>query len=76
MLGGLAEGDTVVLAGQARLMRADGVAVRVVELNGPDASRDAGRAGGQPAIGASAPGAASAPGGAASIVQPSVARAA
>jgi len=67
MLGGLAEGDTVVLAGQARLMRADGTPVRVVELN---------RAGGPPGNPASAPAAASAPGGAASGVQPSLARAA
>jgi len=62
VLDGLAEGDTVVLAGQARLMRADGTPVRVVDLNRPGA----GRAGGRPDAGASAPGgAASAPGGAA-----------
>ncbi|WP_137733131.1 efflux RND transporter periplasmic adaptor subunit [Pseudaquabacterium pictum] len=59
VLSGLAEGDTVVLAGQARLMRADGTPVRVVDLNRPG-----GRAG-RPGGGASAPaGAGSAPGGA------------
>jgi membrane fusion protein (multidrug efflux system) len=51
VLDGLAEGDTVVLAGQARLMRADGTPVRVVDLN-----RSGGRAGGRPGGGASAPG--------------------
>ena len=62
VLDGLAEGDTAVLAGQARLIRADGTPVRVVDLNRPGA----GRAGGRPDAGASAPGgAASAPGGAA-----------
>jgi len=63
LLSGLAEGDSVVLAGQARLMRADGTAVRVVDLN------RAGRPGGgasAPRGGASAPGAgASAAGGSA-----------
>ena len=59
LLDGVAEGDTVVLAGQARLMRSDGQAVRVVDLNRPGGGR-AGRPGG----GASAPAAAgSAPGG-------------
>jgi len=61
LLSGLAEGDSVVLAGQARLMRADGTPVRVVDLN------RAGRPGGgasAPRGGASAPAAAgSAPGG-------------
>lgn len=50
VLSGLSEGDTVVLAGQARLMRADGTPVRVVDLNRPG-----GRAGGRPGGGASAP---------------------
>ena len=35
LLAGVAEGDAVVLAGQARLMRADGLAVRVVDINRP-----------------------------------------
>ena len=52
VLDGLAEGDTVVLAGQARLMRADGTPVRVVDLNRPGG----GRAGGRPGAAASAPG--------------------
>jgi membrane fusion protein (multidrug efflux system) len=40
ILGGVAEGDTVVTAGQGRLLRGDGLPVRVVEL------ADAGKAGG------------------------------
>jgi membrane fusion protein (multidrug efflux system) len=73
VLSGLAEGDTVVLAGQARLMRADGTPVRVVDLNRPG-----GRAGGRPGGGASAPaGGGSAPGaGAAPGASPAAARAA
>jgi membrane fusion protein (multidrug efflux system) len=55
LLSGLEEGDTVVLAGQARLMRTDGTPVRVVDLN------RAGRPGG---AASGARGAASAPGGA------------
>ena len=35
LLAGVAEGDAVVLAGQARLMRADGLPVRVVDINRP-----------------------------------------
>ena len=33
LLAGVAEGDSVVLAGQARLMRADGLALRPVDVN-------------------------------------------
>ena len=47
LLAGVAEGDAVVLAGQARLMRADGQALRVVDLDRP---------GGRPAAAASRPG--------------------
>jgi membrane fusion protein (multidrug efflux system) len=73
VLEGLAEGDMVVLAGQARLMRADGTPVRVVDLNRPG-----GRAGGRPGGSASAPGGgASVPGsGAAPGAAPGAARAA
>lgn len=46
--GGVDEGDTVVLAGQARLMRADGLPVRLVDISRPGGGR---------------PGAASAPAG-------------
>ena len=35
LLAGVVEGDAVVLAGQARLMRADGLPVRVVDINRP-----------------------------------------
>ena len=56
MLAGLAEGDTVVLAGQAKLMRGESQLVRVVDISKP---AGAGRAGGK------AGGAASATGGAA-----------
>ena len=45
LLAGVAEGDRVVLAGQARLMRADGQALRPVDVN-PAASRAAGAASG------------------------------
>jgi membrane fusion protein, multidrug efflux system len=61
LLGGVELGDTVVLAGQSRLMRADGLPVRVVDLDRP--------AGGKPGGASSAAGAgsgASAPGRAAS----------
>jgi membrane fusion protein, multidrug efflux system len=47
LLGGVDEGDTVVLAGQARLMRGDVLPVRVVDISRPGAGR--------PAAGASAP---------------------
>ena len=40
LLAGVAEGDSVVLAGQARLMRADGLALRPVDVN-PAAARPA-----------------------------------
>lgn len=84
VLEGLAEGDTVVLAGQARLMRADGTPVRVVDLNRPGGRGGAGRAGGAasgPGAGASGaaggPGAgASGPAAGASAQQPTGARAA
>ena len=84
VLEGLAEGDTVVLAGQARLMRADGTPVRVVDLNRPGGRSAAGRPGGAasgPGAGASGaaggPGAgASAPAAGASAQQPTGARAA
>ena len=45
LLAGVAEGDRVVLAGQARLMRADGQALRPVDVN-PAAGRAAGAASG------------------------------
>lgn len=51
LLAGVAEGDLVVLAGQARLMRGDDLPVRVVDLARP---AGAGRAASAPA-GASAP---------------------
>ena len=35
LLAGVAEGDVIVLAGQARLMRADGLLVQVVDINRP-----------------------------------------
>ena len=35
LLAGVAEGDVIVLAGQARLMRADGLPVQVVDINRP-----------------------------------------
>lgn len=47
LLGGVAEGDTVVLAGQARLMRGDALPVRVVDISRSGAGR--------PGAGASAP---------------------
>lgn len=47
LLGGVDEGDTVVLAGQARLMRGDALPVRVVDISRPGAGR--------PGAGASAP---------------------
>jgi membrane fusion protein (multidrug efflux system) len=41
ILEGLAAGDTVVTAGQSRVMRADGVAVRVVDITRPPAPQRA-----------------------------------
>jgi membrane fusion protein, multidrug efflux system len=41
ILAGVTAGDIVVTAGQARLMRADGLAVRIVEVGGSEASRPA-----------------------------------
>ncbi len=62
LLTGVAEGDTVVLAGQARLMRADGLPVRVVDINRPGgAQRPAASSAGRGASGALAAGPASAP---------------
>jgi membrane fusion protein (multidrug efflux system) len=54
ILEGLKAGDTVATAGQARLLRADGLPVRVIDLNKPGAAVAAGgpRAGGRPASGA------------------------
>jgi membrane fusion protein (multidrug efflux system) len=53
ILEGLKAGDTVATAGQARLLRADGLPVRVIDLNKPGAAVTAGgpRAGGRPASG-------------------------
>ncbi len=60
ILEGLQAGDLVVLAGQARLMRADGVPLRIVELAGAAAPRTGPAAGASgPARGGSAPGGAS-----------------
>ena len=69
LLQGVAEGDTVVLAGQARLMRADGLPVRVVDIQRPGGG---GRPGGPPAGAGSAPraGAASGPAAAAASAAP------
>ncbi len=50
LAGVLAEGDTVVLAGQARLMRADGLALRVVDIS---KAGGGGKPGGRPAGAAS-----------------------
>jgi membrane fusion protein (multidrug efflux system) len=69
ILAGVAEGDLVVTAGQARLMRADGLAVRVVDLakagtgNGgaPAANRGAGGASGAAGAGGPAPNGANGP---------------
>ena len=55
LLAGVAEGDLIVLAGQARLMRADGLPVRVVDINRPAAVP--GRAASGAGRGASASGA-------------------
>ncbi|MEQ1805921.1 MAG: efflux RND transporter periplasmic adaptor subunit [Burkholderiaceae bacterium] len=41
ILEGVAAGDVVVTAGQARLMRGDGAALRIVELGEPEAGRAA-----------------------------------
>ena len=45
LLSAVNEGDTVVLAGQPRLMRADGLALRVVDISKPGAGRPAGKPG-------------------------------
>ena len=60
LLAGVEEGDLVVLAGQSRLMRADALAVRVVDINRPGgaaraASAPSGSAAGATASPASAP---------------------
>ena len=51
ILEGLKAGDLVVTAGQARLLRGDGLPVRVIDLAKPAAGRRRGgrRAGGRPA---------------------------
>lgn len=62
ILDGVAAGDVVVIAGQARLMRGENLAVRVVDLNRP---RGSGGPGGPGAPGGpGGPGAAGSPGGA------------
>jgi len=45
LLTGVSEGDTVVLAGQARLMRGDGLPLRVVDISKPGGGRPAGKPG-------------------------------
>ena len=45
LLAGVAAGDAVVLAGQARLMRADGLPVRVVDIHRPAGEPDRGASG-------------------------------
>ena len=45
LLSGVSDGDTVVLAGQARLMRADGQALRVVDISKPGGGRPGGKPG-------------------------------
>lgn len=57
LLSGVSDGDTVVLAGQARLMRADGLPLRVVDISKPGGGRPAGK----PGAAASGPAPASAP---------------
>lgn len=57
ILEGVEAGDTVVVAGQARLMRGESVPVRIVDLNRPGGGRPGGGAGGPP--GSGGPGAAS-----------------
>jgi membrane fusion protein (multidrug efflux system) len=67
ILEGVAAGDVVVIAGQARLMRGDNLAVRVVDLNRPRGSGGPGAPGGPGGPGgpgsAGGPGAAGSPGG-------------
>jgi len=59
ILSGVALDDTVVVAGQARLMRGENLPVRVVDLSRP---RGPGAGGaGRPGTGASAPAGAAAP---------------
>lgn len=64
ILEGVAAGDIVVTAGQARLMSGDGIALRIVEVGEPESNRPAGttkaRPAGAPATGANAARAASA----------------
>ena len=55
LLAGVAEGDAVVLAGQGRLMRADGVPVRVVDINRPAAAAGPGQGASGAGRGASGP---------------------
>jgi membrane fusion protein (multidrug efflux system) len=52
ILEGVDKGDTVVVAGQARLMRGEAVPVRIVDLNRPGGGRPAGGAGAAPGAGA------------------------
>jgi membrane fusion protein (multidrug efflux system) len=60
---GLAEGDVVVVAGQARLVRGDNLPVRVVDLNRPASGGAAGAGGaGRPPGAAGAPRAQGEPG--------------
>ena len=59
ILEGLAAGDVVVLAGQARLLRADGLPIKVVNI-ADDAARPS-RPASQPAAGPRAPAASAAP---------------
>ncbi len=49
ILEGLAPGDSVVTAGHARLMRGDGIALRVVQVGEPAAPRSTGEAKARPA---------------------------
>jgi membrane fusion protein (multidrug efflux system) len=67
ILEGVAAGDVVVIAGQARLMRGENLAVRVVDLNRPRGSGGPGAPGGPGGPGgpgsAGGPGAAGSPGG-------------
>jgi membrane fusion protein, multidrug efflux system len=58
LLAGVRDGDTVVVAGQARLMRGDGLALRVVDISKPPGGRPAGKPGAA-ASGAAPAGAAS-----------------
>lgn len=56
ILGGLAAGDVIVVAGQSRLMRGENLAVRVVDLSRPRGPGGPGGPGaGRPGVAASAP---------------------